>query len=162
MARVVIYHALTRAHSIEVAKRLVRQVLYETEFGAKAITRGGPYSVGNLSESIHSEGPNLIGTSVTGTVGSALPYARSVHDGAKVHWIFPKAAKGVIRFGNRRRPQLRFFWRRAGRVVFLPHIPGSPGKIGHSHPGVKGKHYLTEPLRNAARRHGFRFIRTDL
>ena len=162
MARVIIYHALARAHSMEVAKRLVRQVLYETEFGAKIMSAGGPYSVGNLSESIHSDGPNMSGTSVTGTVGSKLPYARAVHDGAKVHWIFPKASKGVIRFGSRRRPQLKFFWRKAGRVVYLPHIPGSVDRIGHSHPGVKAKHYLTEPLRNAARRHGFRFIRLDL
>jgi hypothetical protein len=160
--RVIIYQALAKAHSAEVAKRLVRQVLYETEFGAKALARGGPYSTGNLADSIHSDGPHLTGTSVTGTVGSTLSYARSVHDGAKVHWIFPKASKGVVRFGSRRRPQLRFFWRRAGKVVFLPHIPGSPGKIGRSHPGVQGKHYLTEPLRNAARRHGFRFVRTDL
>lgn len=160
--RVILYHALIRAHSLEVAKRLVRQVLYETEFGAKIIASGGPYSVGNLADSIHSDGPNVSGISVSGRVGSNLNYAKSVHDGAKVHWIFPKAAKGVIRFGNRRRPQLKFFWRRAGRVVYLPHIPGSPGRIGHSHPGVKAKHYLTEPLRNAARRHGFRFIRTDL
>lgn len=160
--RVILYKALITAHSIEVAKRLVRQVLYETEFGAKAIARGGPYSVGNLADSIRSDGPHVVPGAVNGTVGSNLSYAKSVHDGAKVHWIFPKAAKGVIRFGSRRRPQLRFFWRRAGRVVYLPHIPGSPGRIGHSHPGVKGKHFLTEPLRNAARRHGFRFVRFDL
>lgn len=160
--RVILYRAVMRAHSREVAMRLVRQVMYETEFGAKLITSGGPYSVGNLAASIHSEGPTVTGNLVNGTVGSSLPYAKSVHDGAKVHWIFPKASKGVIRFGSRRRPQLRFFWRRAGRVVFMPHVPGSPGKIGHSHPGVKAKHYLTEPLRNSARRHGFRFIRFDL
>lgn len=162
MARVILYHAIIRAHSMEVAKRLVRQVLYETEFGAKAMTRGGPYSVGNLADSIHSDGPNASVSSVSGTVGSRLKYAAAVHDGAKVHWIFPKASKGVIRFGSRRRPQLKFFWRRAGKVVFMPHIPGSAARIGHSHPGVKGKHYLTEPLRAAARRHGFRFIRIDL
>lgn len=160
--RVILYKAIINAHSVEVGRRLVKQVLYETEFGAKILARGGPYSVGNLADSIHSDGPTVTGSSVVGSVGSSLSYAKSVHDGAKVHWIFPKAAKGVIRFGSRRRPQLRFFWRRAGRVVFMPHVPGSPGKIGHSHPGVKGKHYLTEPLRNAARRHGFRFVRFDL
>lgn len=160
--RVILYKAIIRAHSLEVARRLVKQVMYETEFGARLLTLGGPYSVGNLADSIHGDGPHVTGSLVTGTVGSSLPYAKSVHDGAKVHWIFPKASKGVIRFNSRRRPQLRFFWRRVGRTVYLPHVPGSPGKIGHSHPGVKAKHYLTEPLRNAARRHGFRFVRFDL
>ena len=162
MARVILYRAVIRVDTLEVARRLVRQVLYETEFGAKIMTSGGPYSVGNLADSIHSDGPNVSASSVSGSVGSRLKYAASVHDGAKVHWIFPKAARDVLRFNSRRRPQLKFYWRKVGRIVYLPHVPGSLDKIGHSHPGVKGKHYLTEPLRAAARRHGFRFIRIDL
>lgn len=162
MATVRMYRALLRAHSQEEGLRLVRQVMYEVSFAAHAMLLGGPYSTGNLAASIEQDGPHVAPGRVFGSVGSRLPYARSVHDGAKVHWIFPKASKGVVRFGSKKRPQLRFFWRKRGKVVYLPHIPGSPSKIGRSHPGQPGKHYLTEPLRRSARIHGFRVVVYDI
>lgn len=163
MATVRINHAQARVVSIEAGVKLVTQVLYEIEFEAKIMAAGGPYSVGYLSESIDREGPIVTGTTIRGSVGSNLPYAASVHDGAKIHPIFPKAAAHIYRFGTHRRPQLRFFWRRAGRVVFMPQVPGSPTTIGRSHPGIKsGKKYLTEPLRDAARRHRMRVITYDV
>lgn len=158
MATVRISSARCRVVSLAAATRLVTQVMYEVEFEAKVMTTGGAYSSGNLSASIHREGPVVLGNRVVGAVGSSLPYAMSVHSGARVHSIFPKGAPGIFRFGSRKRPQLRFFWRKVGRVVYLPHIPGSPRTIGRSHPGQSGKHYLSEPLRNAARRHGMRYI----
>jgi len=160
MATVRINHAQARVVSIEAAVKLVTQVLYEVEFEAKIMAAGGKYSTGYLSESIEREGPTVRGTSVFGGVGSDLPYAASVHDGAQVHAIFPKGAVGFYRFGDRKRPQLKFRWH--GEVVYFPHIPGSPGTVGRSHPGIKsGKKYLTEPLRNAARRHRMRVITFD-
>lgn len=159
MATVRINHAQARVQSVEAGVRLVTQVLYEIEFEAKIMAAGGTYSTGNLADSIEREGPTVRGTSIFGSVGSDLPYAASVHDGASIHSIFPKGTAGIFRFGSRQRPQLRFYWRKVGRVVFLPHIPGSPRTIGRSHPGIKsGKKYLTEPLRNAARRHRMRVL----
>jgi len=162
MATVRIYRAVIRALSIQEAFDQVNQVMYEVAFGAHAMLLGGPYSVGNLAASIQRDGPHIGPGRVTGQVGSNLPYAASVHNGAKVHWIFPKGARGKVRFGDRRRPQLKFFWRKAGRVVYMPHVPGSPTKIGLSHPGQPGKHYLSEPLRRSARLHGFRVIVYDI
>jgi hypothetical protein len=160
MARVIINHAHARAHSIEVGIRLVTQVMYEVEFEAKIMSAGGTYSTGNLSESIERVGPRVIGTKVQGYVGSSLPYAASVHDGAAIHPIFPKGSAHFYRFGRRTgRPQLRFYWRKAGRVVFMPQIPGAITTVGRSHPGIKrGKKYLSEPLVHAAARHQMRVI----
>ena len=162
MAKVIMHRALLRAHSQEHGVRLVREVMREVAFGARVMTLGGPYGVGNLADSIEEDGPHIRPGRVTGQVGSRLYYARIAHDGAKIHWIFPKASKGVVRFGSRKRPQLKFFWRKVGHVVFMPHVPGSPRKIGRSHPGQPGKHYLTEPLRRSARLHGFRVIVYDI
>lgn len=153
------YRAIIKATSEEQAMDLVRQVMYEVDFGARARLVTGPYTTGNLADSIQRDGPIAMPNgNIMGSIGSSLPYASSVHSGAKVHPIFPKAARGVYRFGDRRRPQLRFFWRRKGRVVFMPHVPGSIHRVGLSHPGQPGKHYLSEPLRAAGRRHGFRVI----
>ena len=162
MASVRINRAVIRALSIKEAFDSVNQVMYEVAFAAHAQLLSGPYSVGNLAASITRDGPHIGPGRVNGSVGSKLPYAAAVHNGAKVHWIFPKAAPGVVRFSSRRRPQLRFFWRKKGRIVYMPHIPGSPSKVGLSHPGQEGKHYLTEPLRRSARIHGFRVITYDV
>jgi len=146
--------------SHQAAQRLMRQLLYEVEFLAKIRARG-PYSANILSTSIRSESHN-VPSGVTGRVGSSLPYASSVEGGAKVHPIFPKALKGVYRFGEHRRPQLKFFWRKAGRVVLVPHIPISPHTIGRSHPGQKAKRYLESSLRDVAHRHRMRVVTFDL
>jgi hypothetical protein len=162
MAKVRMYRAIIRATTDKQAVELVTQVMYEVEFGARAKLLTGPYTTGILADSIRRDGPHIAPGRVFGSVGSKLPYAASVHSGAKVHWIFPKGAQGLVRFGSRKRPQLRFFWRKVGHVVYLPHVPGSEGKVGHSHPGQPGKHYLTEPLRRSARIHGFRVIVYDI
>lgn len=159
--RVRLHRAEIFVHSHQAAQRLMRQLLYEVEFLAK-IRAKGPYSVGNLSLSIEHEGPDNIPDGVTGRVGSRLPYAASAESGAKVHPIFPKALKGVYRFGSHRRPQLRFYWRKVGRIVLVPQIPISPSRLGRSHPGQKGKRYLESSLHDVARRHRMHVVTFDL
>jgi hypothetical protein len=156
------YRAIIRATSQREAMATVRQAMYEVAFEARARLLSGPYTTGTLADSIEQNGPVATPGRVFGSVGSNLPYAQVVHDGSPIHQIFPKSAKGIYRFGSRKRPQLRFFWRKRGRVVYLPHIPGSLAKIGRSHPGMAGKKYLSEPLRRIGRRHGFRVIVYDI
>jgi hypothetical protein len=152
----------TAVQSREAGARLVRQVLYEVEFFAKAVTLGGSYSSGALADSIHSVGPTFDPRGVTGRVGSKLKYAMSVHDGAKVHWIFPKGIHRA-RFGGRpKRPMLKFYWRKVGKVVWMNQVPGSRGKIGVSHPGQPGKKYLTRGLVRSAHLHNMRVETLDL
>ena len=152
MATVRINHAQARAVSIEAALELITQVMYEIEFEAKIQANTGPYRTGTLSESIERDGPRVIGTGVHGGVGSNLPYAASVHDGARIHPIWPKGYPHIYEYGRRSRPQLKFRWR--GKIRYFPQIPGSSGSFGRSHPGISsGKKYLTEPLRDVARRH---------
>lgn len=141
------------------ARRLARKLLREVEFEAKVRARG-PYSKGNrLAESIITqvvEVPN----GVTGRIGSPLRYASSVEGGARVHNIFPIGVN-FYRFGEMgfyARPQLKFFWRKAGRTVWAPQIPMSPARIGRSHPGQKGKHFLAHSIRDVARRHRMRVV----
>lgn len=162
MARVRIHRLVAQRQTNEMASRLIRQVMYELEFAAKMRVSRGPYTTGELALSIHGVGPTTVPDGVVGRVGSDLGYARIVHDGAKVHAIFPKAAPGAYRFGSRRRPQLKFFWRKAGRVAFFPHIPGSPSKVGISHPGQPGKEFLSGPMPEIARRHNMRYIVYDV
>jgi len=138
------------------AERFMEFVLQEMRAGAVAILSRGPYTTGHLASTIELQGPKIFGTEVRGALGSRAEHALVVHDGASVHEIFPKEAGHVYRFGSRRRPQLKFFWRKAGRVAYFPHIPGSLHTVGRSHPGMKGKKYLEIPLVTVGRRHGFK------
>src|SRR5262245_9542 len=156
-----VYRATTTRVGTAAARRLVEQVVYEIRFGANARLLTGPYTTGTLALSLESD-IVTVPNSVRGSVGSRLPYARTVHDGAKVHEIFPKGAPRVFRFGEHRRPQLKFYWRKVGHTVYFPHIPGGPSTVGRSHPGQRGKQYLLEPLRGAARRHGMKIIITEV
>lgn len=140
--RVRIHRLEARVASQRLAEKLVRDVLYEIEFAARAKVYHGPYTTQTLVLSIHSEGPYLTPDGITGRVGSSLPYAAAVHHGARPHMIFPH--------GNYR---LRFYWRRAGRRVAFWSV---------SHPGQPGKHYLTYQLREIARRHNMRVVTHDV
>lgn len=132
--------AQVRIKSIAYGMRFTRRVLDSIHDIATRGARGGPYSTGKLAASIYKEGPVAVGLDIVGSVGSNLPYATIVERGARVHSIFPKNAPQHYRFGDRKRPQLRFIWR--GRLVFAPHIPMSPKTIGRSHPGQSGKHFM--------------------
>jgi len=156
----VVYHARVHAMSQQVALRLVREVTREVKTGAFRILMTGPYTTGQLALALQDHvTPTTNGArGEVGINGALHPHAASVEGGAKIHWIFPRGAQGVVRFGERRAPMLRFFWRKAGKVVFLPHVPGSPSKIGRSHPGQPGKEYLRRPLVLSAARHGMRVV----
>lgn len=164
MARVVMYRLVLQETSIEEAVRLTNQVLDGVVLAAKALTAPGtgPYTTGHLSSTIEKDGPHVSGRLVTGSVVAHASYATIAHDGAGIHNIFPVDAPHLWRFGSHRRPQLKFFWRRAGRTVYAPHIPMSPRYIGISHPGYKGKKFLSTPLRTMSRIFGFKYIPTDL
>jgi len=156
MARVKMYKAALQATSRAEALRLVDRLLDDVTLAAKVIAASGPYATGRLADSIDKDGPRITGNIITGSVGSDLPYADTAHDGSPIHAIFPKGAPGVWRFGSRKAPQLKFYWRRLGRVVYFPHIPASVNTLGRSHPGYKGKKYLSEPLQVFGRAQGFR------
>ena len=74
------------------AEAFMERILQEMRAGAMAILAHGEYTTGELAASIEMQGPKIYGTHVRGAVGSRLDNALVVHDGAKVHDIFPKAA----------------------------------------------------------------------
>jgi hypothetical protein len=159
MARVRMYKAALQATSRAEALRLVDRLMDDVTLASKVIADSGPYATnlpGHLADSIEKDGPRIIGNIITGSVGSDLHYADIAHDGSPVHNIFPKKAPGVWRFKSRKAPQLKFYWRKLGRVVYFPHIPASVNTLGRSHPGYKGKKYLSEPLQVFGRAQGFR------
>jgi hypothetical protein len=162
MARVFMYKAALQATSRQEAFRLVNDLLTNVELAAKVIAGVGPYTSGRLADSIQKDGPRITGNMVSGDVGSDLSYADTAHDGAPIHAIFPKAAPGVYRFGSRKAPQLKFYWRRVGKAVYFPHIPASVNTLGRSHPGYRGKKYLSTPLQVFGRAQGFRVTTTGL
>lgn len=143
------------------ARRFARRVLREIEFEARLRTKG-PYSNGELARSIVSEIVE-VPNGVSGRLGSPLRYASSVESGARVHNIFPVGIT-FYRFGEMgffARPQLKFYWRKMGRTVWAAQIPMSYRKIGISHPGQKGKHFLAHSLRDVARRNHMRVVTFD-
>jgi len=84
---------------------------------------------------------------VLGRVGSKLRYAEVVHKGAKRHRIRPK---------NKR--MLSFFWDKAPSHMVTKSGPYRGRVLLRSvmHPGMKGTHYLTVPLRYWGREMGFK------
>jgi hypothetical protein len=151
-----------RRVSTQAAADLIDRTLAEVLFEAYIIVATGPYTTGRLAQSLRRDGPHITGTRVEGSVGSPLEYSAFVHNGTQVHAIFPRGAAGFYRFGSRARPQLKFFWHRRGKVVYLPHIPGAPSRIGRSHPGIANpKRFLTDPLKRIGRRNRMRVIVTD-
>jgi len=160
MARV--YQIQLQVESRKLAIRFANKVLKEIEREATFIAATGPYTKGHLAKTIYNTGAAARGTRVVGTVGSRASYAKSVESGAKKHDIFPKRASHSYRFGESRRPTLKFFWAKAGRTVYPNQIPMSPGTIGVSHPGQRGKGFLRRPLLAAAVRHRMRIIIYDV
>ena len=135
MARVTIYASVVKAQSLQLARRLIDDVLDEVIVQAKIITLTGEYTTGELSRSIRRTPLTIRGDVVTGEVGSNLPYAHFVHDGTKPHFILPR--------GNY---PLRFYWKKVGHHVRF-NIVG--------HPGQRAKKFLTGPLTLIAARHGW-------
>jgi|SRR5689334_11336229 len=152
-----VFQIQTQVQSNRIAQRYASRILDEIQDVARINASGGEYSKGRLASSVNKSGPLIRGTSVTGSVGSRLSYARVVEVGASVHNIFPKAAPHVYRFGRpKRKPLLKFVWR--GRTVYMHQIPGGPGTIGRSHPGMRGKHWLSKAIIEVGLRHRLRVI----
>jgi hypothetical protein len=148
--------------TLAIATREVEQLIYEVHFGATMRVLHGPYTTGNLASQMYRRGPFVTANRVSGRVGNSASYARIVHDGAKIHEIYPKGVPHVPNFSRRGRPMLKFFWRRAGKVVYFAQVPGSPSTVGRSHPGQPGKHYLTKALVDVAERRGARVVIYDI
>lgn len=162
LARVKIYIPVAIASANRSAEDFMETVLQEMRAAAVAIVSEGEYATGRMASSLELQGPLIRGETVRGAVGSRLDEALVVHDGAKIHEIYPKRSVGVWRPGSHRKPQLKFFWRRKGRFAYFPHIPGGDNTVGISHPGMKGKKYLEIPLKIVGRRHGFKVTTRDL
>lgn len=84
---------------------------------------------------------------ITGRVGSRVRYAEVVHRGARRHRIRPKHKR-----------MLSFYWDKAPSR-FVTRSGPYQGRVMFSsvmHPGMKGRHYLTVPLRYWGREMGFK------
>ena len=98
---------------------------------------------GRLQRSLRIRGPKVLKTRITGSVGSTLRYAASVHEGAKPH---------QIRARNKR--VLAFYWEKRGEFFFGKKV---------NHPGVRRSsrtQYLYLPLALVGRRENFIVRRT--
>lgn len=157
----VVHHPVLRTHIAAIGYGECRKVMRFVHLRAVRGASGGQYSRGTLAGSIYAAGPYIIptaadGSIVQGFIGSPLDYAASVEYGAEIHPIFPKGMPHVYRFGSKAPRQLKFFWR--GRVVYTPHVPMSPGTIGRSHPGQRGKYFLRKAMLAGAARYGWRYF----
>lgn len=155
-----VFQIQVRAQSVRIARRQAARVLDQLQDEARVRASGGEYSTGRLASSIYKSGPQVLGTMVRGSVGSRLGYAAVVEKGARIHNIFPKGAPHIYRFGAKRRPMLRFVWH--GHVVYMNQVPGGPGTVGRSHPGMRGKHWLSKSLVSVALRNNFKVVVYDI
>lgn len=156
MAEVRVFTIQLREQTGRISSRYARRVLDDLQDAARINALGGQYSTGRLASSIYKAGPTVVGDRVLGSVGSRLDYARWVESGAPVHNIFPKGAPHIYRFGVKRRPLLKFVWR--GRLVYMNQIPGGPGTVGRSHPGMRGKHWLARAMVEVGARRRMRVV----
>lgn len=137
MARIVINQAVARATAMRFTEKEVRDFIFRVEHGARLRAMVGEYTTGAMASQIRSRVWKTL-LQVHGTVYSDAPYGRWADTGARPH---------VIRARNVE--YMRFYWRKVGRVVYFKKV---------NHPGQKGKHWLTEPLRIQARLRGWRVI----
>lgn len=137
MATVIIFRGVATFDAMFVARRAVRDLTRDVVVAAKLRASIGPYATGYLASRIRSEINDVPG-GVEGIIRARTKYSNAVEHGAKPHMIYPH--------GNY---PLRFFWRKAGRVVRLSRV---------HHPGQRPKRYLRDALEVHAPRHGFKII----
>lgn len=144
MARYYPNKAYTRLVAQGEAKPLVAKVLTETFALSKRyvpVRNPRKYDrrpTGRLKRSLKRTGPRVLVNSVKGNIGSRLPYAISVHDGAGPH-----------RIAARKKDRLFFFWEKVGHVFSGDSV---------NHPGVRRfarTQYLYLPLSIVGRRNNF-------
>lgn len=135
--RVVLNKAEVRRTAMSLGQKSVRQVTHLVNNQAVQNAPGGPYSTGPLKRSIGWQ-VRFMGTRVEGRSGSKLDYAFYVHEGTPPH-----------RIRARSRPNLRFYWRKAGRMFTGPYV---------NHPGQKAQPFLTDALLTVAPRYGYKVV----
>jgi hypothetical protein len=123
-----------RRISVGSATRLVTKVTREVEVLARIAARG-PYSTGATASSITSR-VYVVGRTVHSEVRAHTWYADMVHGGTRPHVIRPRRAGG----------KLVFYWRKVGHVVRFDYV---------SHPGMRPKRFLADPMERVGRRHRF-------
>lgn len=101
-------------------------------------------SGGRLRASIGTKSRGSTHT-ITYRVGSRLRYADPAHQGASPHMIYP-----------RRKKFLSFKWKKAAQYGIPVTRRGKVQLKSVSHPGMKGKSYLTTPLVIVGLKYGFR------
>lgn len=151
MARVVINRIAAHAFVMSSSERIVQEVTAQVLIESKISAAAGPYATGRLASTIHA-GYRSTRSGAESTVGSNLWYAMLVEKGAQRHIIRarPKGLGGGTFSGGH---SLHFYWRRVGHYVTFRKV---------NHPGFRGKEYIEDALRNAARRHGLRVIIYDI
>lgn len=151
MARVVINRAASHAFVASASRKIVETVTAQVLIESKISAASGLYATGRLASTIHA-GFRTIRNGYESTVGSNLWYAQLVEKGAKRHIIRarPKGLGGGNFSGGH---NLHFFWRKVGHRVSFRYV---------RHPGFRGKEYIEDALRNAARRHGLRVVIYDI
>lgn len=118
-------------------RKLVDRIVVKAKARALHYTGNSiPVPRGTLARSIKGEVKAIGRVGVLGTVTASALHADLIHDGAPPHIISPKPGGGLL-----------FFWKAKGRFVCM--------KTPVRHPGFKGKHYLTIPLREEAIKAGF-------
>ncbi len=146
MARVVIYKEKANSLSLEHALRQTRKLVQRVQVGAQLRVAQQAFDTGRLLSSLRTE-IRVYSLKVVGSVGSKLPYAMVVHEGAKPHIIAPRLRRGM-----------KFYWPAGvgnpplatGRVVCFK------GRVHH--PGMRGRRYLIIPLKQEAPAYGFRVV----
>ena len=111
--------------------------------GNKVLRRAKKYSKGPYSKARPDSLANmmsLVTARVPGSVGAQVicfsPVASVVEGGARAHKITPHHPPDY----------LKFFWRKAGHVVWFTHV---------NHPGMQGKRFLSRALVEVAKTDGY-------
>jgi hypothetical protein len=138
MARLVFKPGAVPTFANVVARQDVQRTLVLINRQARDNAPGGPYSTGNLKRSIRWRITINIRGRVAGESGSELDHAIFAERGTQPHEILPRGAYN-----------LRFYWRRVGRVVSLPRV---------SHPGMDAQNFMTRALLSVAPRRGYRVV----
>lgn len=125
-----------------------RRIEHDAKVGApvRKPARGEPAG-GRLRASIGTDLKIHGQFQVSGRVGSGVRYALVRHRGARRHRIRPKFKR-----------MLSFYWAKAPEHMVTQSGPHQ-GKVmlkSVMHPGMKGTHYLTVPLRYWGREMGFK------
>lgn len=103
------------------------KVATHARLGAPKPGQGKGYATGELASDIRVNGPTMGRKGPEVEVVADTEHAAVVHEPTPPHIIKPRYAKKLV-----------FFWRKAGRVVFMDKV---------RHPGTKGNPFLANALK---------------